>query len=149
MIRRTYSSWYRIKRVYMKQEYRIIPVEYDQIRHIARKMRRNGVILAMIHGYLDQNGEPVVSYEYQLEPNIESYTIHGYTKLPSIADIYDKAAEWPERELNELYGFEFEGLDTSKRLFLPDNMLIGQGQIMITPMEELIRDRYTEKEKEQ
>ena len=66
MIRRTHSSWYRIKRVYMKQEYRIIPVEYDQIRHIARKMRRNGVILAMIHGYLDQNGEPVVSYEYQL-----------------------------------------------------------------------------------
>lgn len=129
----------------MKQEYHIIPIEYDQIRHIARKMRRNHAILAMIHGYLDQNGEPVISYEYQIEPNIESYTIHGYKELPSISDIYDKAAEWPERELNELYGFTFKGLDTSKRLFLPDNMLSGQGQIIVTPMEELIRDRYVDK----
>ena len=126
----------------MKQEYNIIPVEYDQIRHIARKMRRNGVILAMIHGYLDQNGDPVISYEYQMDPNIDSYTIHGYWELPTISDIYDKAAEWPERELNELFGFTFKGLDTSRRLFLPDNMLSGQGQIIVTPMEELIRDRY-------
>ncbi len=129
----------------MKQEYRIIPIEIGEIRHIARKMRRKGVILAMIHGYLDQNGEPVISYEYQIEPYVESYTIHGYMEVPTISDIYDKAAEWPERELNELFGFKFKGLDTSKRLFLPDNMLSGQGQIIVTPMDELIRDRYVDK----
>ncbi|MBQ7558296.1 MAG: NADH-quinone oxidoreductase subunit C [Lachnospiraceae bacterium] len=129
----------------MKQEYKVIPTQPEEIRHIARKMRKDNVILAMIHGYLDENGEAVISYEFQVEPGIESYCIRGHARVPSISDIYDKAAEWPERELNELFGFEFEGLDTSKRLFLPDNMLSGQGQIIVTPMDELIRDRYSEK----
>lgn len=129
----------------MKQEYKVIPTEPGEIRHIARKMRRDNVILAMIHGYLDDDGEAVISYEYQVEPGVESYSVRGHKSVPSISDIYDKAAEWPERELNELYGFEFEGLDTSKRLFLPDNMLSGQGQIIVTPMDELIRDRYVDK----
>ena len=39
------------------------------------------------------------------------------------------------REFVEL---TFEGLDTSKRLFMPDTMLDGQGQILVTPMDDLI-----------
>ena len=35
----------------------------------------------------------------------------------------------------------FEGLDTSKRLFLPENMINEQGHIIVTPMEELINER--------
>ena len=60
--------------------------------------------------------------------------------LPSIGDIYDTAATWPERELNELFAVEFEGLDTSKRLFLPEDMLEtqGRGQIMVMPLKELV-----------
>ena len=59
--------------------------------------------------------------------------------IPSISEIYDQAAAWPERELNEIFGVEFEGLDMSKRLFLPEEMLEtqGKGHIMVTPLAEL------------
>ena len=31
----------------------------------------------------------------------------------------------------------FDGLDTTQRLFLPDNLLSGDGQILVTPLDEL------------
>ena len=57
----------------------------------------------------------------------------------SVGEIYDTAATWPERELNELFAIEFEGLDVSQRLFLPEDMLEtqGKGQIMVMPLSEL------------
>ena len=122
------------------QYYKKIPITKDQIVPTAERMRKDGVILAMIHGYLTEDGKPNISYEYQLGATIESYTIEGENELPSIAYIYSKAAEWPEREINELIGVTFTGLDVSKRLFLPESMLSGQGQIFVTPMEELIKN---------
>ena len=40
-------------------------------------------------------------------------------------------------------GINFEGLDTSKRLFLPENLLEtqGKGQILVTPLSELVEKR--------
>ena len=72
----------------------------------------------------------------------------GETTLPSIGEIYDTAATWPERELNELFGVTFEGLDMSKRLFLPEDMLEteGKGQIMVTPLSELVENMEKKKE---
>ena len=119
------------------QGYEKIIITKDEIVPTAQRMRAEGRQLVMIHGFLTDNGFNV-SYEYEVGDNVESYTVETAESLPSIADIYDKAAEWPERELNELMGITFEGLDTSKRLFLPDNMLDGQGQILVTPMKELI-----------
>ena len=121
------------------QGYQRIDISKDEIVPIAEKMRKEGVYLAMIHGFLNKDGQPDISYEYAVEPIIESYHVVGESVLPSISSIYDVAAEWPERELNELYGWTFEGLDTSKRLFLPEDMLEeqGKGQIMVTPLEEL------------
>ena len=120
-------------------EYKRIEISKDQVVPIAEKMRKAGVGLAMIHGFLNEEGQMDVSYEYSVEPVIESYHVVGETVLPSISEIYDQAAAWPERELNELYAVEFEGLDTSKRLFLPEDMLEtqGKGQIMVTPLSEL------------
>ena len=128
------------------QEYKRISITKDEIVPVAEKMRKDGVILAMIHGYLGKDGLPVVSYEYQIGTGIESYTIEGEKVLPTISHIYDLAAEWPERELNELIDITFEGLDTSKRLFMPDSMLEGQGQIFVTPMDELIEKAHKKKE---
>jgi len=128
------------------QEYRKISITKEEIVPLAEKMRKNGVILAMIHGYLNKDGLPNISYEYQIEDRIESYTIEGEKELPSITPVYDLAAEWPERELNELIGVVFTGLDTSKRLFMPDSMMDGQGQIFVTPMDELIKKAHGEKE---
>ncbi len=122
------------------QEYRRIDIGKDEIVPIAERMGKEGKYLVMIHAFINTDGQMDVSYEYAVEPAIESYHVVGETKLPDIAPIYDLAAEWPERELNELFGIEFEGLDVSKRLFLPEDMLDpeGKGQIMVTPLRELV-----------
>ena len=121
------------------QEYKKIVIEKDQIVPIAEKMKKNGILLTMIHAFIDTDGKMDISWDYQLEPVVESYHVIGETKVPSIGDIYDTSATWPERELNERFGIEYEGLDTSQRLFLPEDMLEdqGKGQIMVMPLSEL------------
>ena len=122
------------------QEYKTIDIGKDQVLPVAERMRRDGRYLVMIHGFINNDGLMDVSYDYAVDPAIESYHVVGETVLPSIGDIYDTAATWPERELNELFAVEFEGLDTSKRLFLPEDMLEtqGKGQIMVMPLSELV-----------
>ena len=122
------------------QEYRRIDISKDEIVPTAERMRRDGRYLVMIHGFINKEVQMDVSYDYAVDPAIKSYHVVGETVLPSIAPVYDTAAEWPERELNELVGIEFEGLDVSKRLFLPEDMLEtqGKGQIMVTPLKELV-----------
>ena len=120
------------------QEYKKISITKDEVIPTAERMRSSGVALAMIHGFVNDEGKPNISYEYEVGNGIESYTVDGEDVLPSISGIYDLGAEWAEREIVELMEVTFEGLDTSKRLFMPDNMLDGQGQIIVTPMDELI-----------
>lgn len=121
------------------QENRRIDIKKENIVPVAEKMRRDGIRLIMIHGYLDTDRVPDISYDYAVGEGIESYHVKGETELPTISGIYDTAAEWPERELNELFGWTFEGLDVSRRLFLPEDMLEtqGKGQIMVKKLEEL------------
>ena len=128
------------------QDYQMIHIAADQVVPIAEQMRADGQMLIMIHGYVDKEDQKVISYEYATENGIASYTVTGADRLPTISTIYSTAAEWPERELNELIGMEFTGLDTSQRLFLPDNLLEGNGQIMVTPMEELLEKNFGAKE---
>lgn len=122
------------------QEYKRTDIGKEQILPLAERMRREGRQLVMIHGFINKEGLLDISYDYAVDPAIESYHVVGETVLPSIGDIYDTAATWPERELNELFAVEFEGLDTSKRLFLPEDMLEtqGRGQIMVMPLKELV-----------
>ena len=124
----------------MQQEYKRIDITKDQIVPIAERMRKNGVYLVMIHAFLNKEGKMDISWDYAVDPAVESYHVVGEEVLPSIGGIYDVAATWPERELNELFGITFEGLDTSQRLFLPEEMLDpqGRGQIMVMPMSELL-----------
>lgn len=120
------------------QGYKKIIITKEEVVPTAQKMREKGITLAMIHAYLDEEGKGHVSYEYEIGPDIESYTVEGENVLPTISHIYDLAAQWPEREIMELMDIMFEGVDTSKRLFMPDTMLSGQGQILVTPMDKLI-----------
>lgn len=122
------------------QEYKRTDIGKEQILPLAERMRREGRQLVMIHGFINKEGLLDISYDYAVDPVIESYHVVGETVLPSIGDIYDTAATWPERELNELFAVEFEGLDTSKRLFLPEDMLEtqGRGQIMVMPLKDLV-----------
>ncbi len=126
------------------QEYKRIDITKDDIVPTAKAMREKGVPLTMIHGHIDENGKPVVSYEYEIGCGIESYTVSGEWTVPSIVSIYDLGAEWAEREIMELMEIVFEGLDTSKRLFLPENMINEQGHIIVTPMDQLINERNKE-----
>lgn len=121
------------------QEYKRIEITKDEIVPVAEKMRKNGIYLIMIHGFLNKAGQPDISYDYAVGTATESYHVVGETVFPTISTIYDTAAEWPERELNELFGWTFEGLDVSKRLFLPEDMLEtqGKGQIMVKSLSEL------------
>lgn len=117
----------------------------DQVVPVAEKMKADGVQLIMIHGYLDNDGTPVISYEYSMGPLVDSYEVRGENVLPSIEPVYDLAAQWAEREINELIGVKFEGLDTSKRLFMPDNLLEGNGQILVMPLAELRKANVEER----
>lgn len=130
------------------QEYKKIVIQKDQVVPVAEKMRKAGVYLVMIHAFIDKDGQMDVSYDYAVDPIVESYHVVGETVLPSIGDIYDEAAKWPERELNEIFGIEFEGLDVSRRLFLPEDMLEtqGKGQIMVMPLSELREKNIKEAE---
>ena len=130
------------------QEYKSIDIGKDQIVPVAERMRKAGVYLVMIHAFIDKEGRMDISWDYAVDPAIESYHVVGEMKVPSVGEIYDTAATWPERELNELFGIEFEGLDVSKRLFLPEDMLEtqGKGQIMVTPLKELVEKNVKKEE---
>lgn len=114
-----------------------IEISKDQVLTVAQQMRDEKRLLVMIHGHLEKDGTPVVTYDYDDGANLFSYEVRGESVLPSISGIYDQAAAWPEREINELMPISFEGLNCDKRLFLPDNLLDGKGQIIVTPLNEL------------
>ena len=128
------------------QDYKIINITREQILPLAGTMRSKNVALAMIHGHIDDDGQSVVSYEFEVGAGIESYRIAGEKTLPTISHIYDAAAEWPEREIMELMDICFDGLDTSKRLFMPETMISGQGHILVTPMDQLIDQAHGKEE---
>lgn len=130
------------------QEYKRIDIGKDQIVPVAERMWKAGVYLVMIHAFIDKEGRMDISWDYAVDPAIESYHVVGEMKVPSVGEIYDTAATWPERELNELFGIEFEGLDVSQRLFLPEDMLEtqGKGQIMVTPLKELVEKNVKKEE---
>lgn len=115
----------------------IIPITRDQIVPTAEKMRAEGRLLVLIHGHLESDETPVVSYDYDDGANLLSYEVRGESSLPTVSHIYDAAAAWAEREIHELLPITFEGLDCSQRLFLPDSMLEGQGQITVTSLKDL------------
>ena len=130
------------------QEYKRIDIGKDQIVPVAERMRKAGVYLVMIHAFIDKEGRMDISWDYAVDPAIESYHVVGEMEVPSVGEIYDTAATWPERELNELFGITFEGLDVSQRLFLPEDMLEtqGKGQIMVTPLKEFVEKNVKKEE---
>lgn len=119
------------------QEFKSFEIKKEEIVPLAEKMRKEGIRLLMIQGYVDKEGQIVVCYQYEVGNCVESYKITGEAELPSISHIYDLAAAWPEEELYELMGVNFQGLEMRGRLFMPDTTLEGRGQILVTPLSEL------------
>lgn len=119
------------------QEFKSVEIKKEDIVSLAEKMKKDGVRLLMIQGYVDKEGENVICYQYEVGNCIESYVVKGEKELPSITQIYDLCAAWPEEEIFELMGVKFDGLEMRGRLFLPDTMLEGKGHIIVTPLSEL------------
>ena len=80
----------------------IITITKDQVVSTAEKMRAEGRLLVMIHGHLEADGTPVVSYDYDDGANLLSCEVRGESTLPTISHVYDAAAAWAEREIHEL-----------------------------------------------
>lgn len=123
----------------LMQNFKSIEIKKEEIVPIAEKMSVEGRRLVMIQGYVDKEGQKIVSYQYEVGDTIEAYTVKGEDVLPTISHIYDVSASWPEEELHELIGVNFEGLNMRGRLFLPDTMFEGKGQILVTPLNELVK----------
>ena len=119
------------------QEYTKEEITVSEIVPLAKKMREEGRQLVTIHGYVNKEGTTILSYDYEVGKGVKAYEVIVDGAIPTISDVYSLAAQWLELELYELVGIEFEGLDTSKRLFLADTMMEGQGQILVTPLAEL------------
>lgn len=128
------------------QDYKSFEIKKDEIVPLAEKMKKDARRLIMIEGFVDKEGKNVVSYQYEIGNCIESYTIAGQESLPTISHIYDLAAAWPEEELFELMGMKFDGLSMRGRLFMADNMLDGQGHILVTALKDLREKAIGEKE---
>ena len=114
-----------------------IQITKDEVLSTVQQMKDEDRFLILIHGHREKDGTPVITYDFSFGSLVKSFEVRGEESLPTVSGIYDQAAAWPEREINELIGVTFEGLDCSKRLFMPDNMLSGQDQILVTPIEDL------------
>lgn len=111
-------------------------ISKNMIPEIAKKMKGNGCSLVVIAGYADKEGKPVVAYSYDVDGEVKTYKCTGEWNVPSLTGIYGTAAEWFEEEISELMGMEFEGLNKTGRLFLPEEF-DGSGQIIVSPLSEL------------
>jgi len=121
----------------LMQEFKSAEIKKGEIVTLAEKMKKAGKRLLMIHGYVDKEGQNVVCYQYEVGNCVESYSVKGESELPTISHLYDLSASWPEEEIYELMGINFEGLKMRGRLFLPDTMLEGKGHISVSPLGEL------------
>ena len=128
------------------QKYTKTVITADELPIIAQRMRDEQRPLAMIHCHVDKEGKNVLHYDFDMGETIESYVLEDVTSVPSLVSIYDAMAAWPETELTELMGIEFTGLDISHRLFMPDNLLSGEGHIIVTPLSELRAKNVDERE---
>ena len=74
------------------QEYKRIDISKDEILPLAERMKKEGRYLVMIHGLINKDGQPDVSWDYAVDPVVESYHVVGETSFPSIGEIYCEAA---------------------------------------------------------
>ena len=85
------------------QEYKRIDISKDQVVPVAERMRKEGRYLVMIHGFINNDGQMDVSYDYAVDPAINPYHVLAESVLLSIGAISETAAASPVRERNELF----------------------------------------------
>ena len=124
-------------------EFNGIEIKKDELLDISKKMLREKRRLLMINGYINQEKENVIAYNFDIDGNVTTYLLKGEKSIPTITTIYLESARWAEEEIEEMMDVKFEGLGRSGRLFLPEEFSDGEGQILVMPLEEL--KKYKEK----
>ncbi|WP_040211288.1 NADH-quinone oxidoreductase subunit C [Clostridium polynesiense] len=124
-------------------EYQCTEITKDELIPIVKKMYKEKRRLVIMNGYIDKEGNNVVLYHFDVEGSIKSYSVRGFSIIPSITEIYGGSAQWCEEEICEFMPIDFQGLNKSGRLFLPEEF-DGSGQILVLPLSEL--KKYKEAE---
>lgn len=114
----------------------ITEIRDEELIPLAEKMYKEKCRLVIVNGYMDKEGKCVVAYNFDVNGNLDTYLCKGYNKLPSLTQIYKGTAQWCEEEICEMMPMDFERLEKSGRLFLPDDF-DGTGQILVLPLSEL------------
>lgn len=114
-----------------------INVSAKEIIDISKNMISDERRLVIINGYINEDKEPVVCYNFDIDGEIETYKIIGEKEIPTITSVYKESARWCEEEIEEMMDIKFLGLNRSGRLFLPDEFKNGEGQILVMPLDEL------------
>ena len=52
------------------QEYKRIDISKDEILPLAERMKKEGRYLVMIHGLINKDGQPDVSWDYAVDPAV-------------------------------------------------------------------------------
>lgn len=111
-------------------------MEKDQIVSTIQAVWDKGGRLVAINGFVDTDGNNVVVYTVEHDDIRRRISVVGEDELPTVTTVY-KGAQWFEEEIQEMMPLKFVGLKPSGRLFLPEEFQIGEGQILIMPLEEL------------
>jgi NADH:ubiquinone oxidoreductase 27 kD subunit len=111
-------------------------VKKDQLVPTVKKMLEEKRRLVIMNGYIDKEGNNVIAYNFDIDGDVKTYLCRGYDVLPSITPMYGGSAQWCEEEICEMMPIQFEGLEKSGRLFLPEEF-DGSGQILVMPLSEL------------
>lgn len=117
-------------------KFNAIYINSDELLSLVEKMFKEKRRLVIMNGYVDKEGKNVVAYNFDIDGELVTYILKGYDSLPSITSIYGGSAQWCEEEICEMMPIEFEGLEKSGRLFLPDDF-DGSGQILVMPLSDL------------
>lgn len=120
-----------------------VEVKKENLINVAKEMFKDKRRLLIINGYINEEGQNVIAYNFDLGGPVRTYLLKDESEVPSITSVYGGSARWCEEEIEEMMMVKFQGLDRSGRLFLPEEFKDGEGQILVMPLEEL--KKYKEK----
>lgn len=111
-------------------------INVKRLKDVIKESKESGGRLVALNGYVDEEKNNVLVYTLEFEASRKSYFLRGEKEVPTITTIY-RGAEWFEEEIEEMMPIKFEGLERKGRLFLPEEFSVGEGQILIMPLDEL------------
>ena len=128
-----------------------IQITPEEIVPTAEKMRAENRLLIMIHGHMENDGTPVVSYDYDDGANVLSFEVRGHATVPTISHIYDAAAQGDAaagRIIDEYIDYLACGVASLVNIFQPEVLCVGggpsaQGETLLAPVRYILdREDY-------